>query len=96
MRRLQDWTGMRWMVTLSREAGAPSLVEQAEAKNQAAAVGVRADPLVRRVLDFFPGAEIVAVRTAEPEIPAARLAPLPREESDEIAYSDSIYTEDDL
>ena len=91
MRRLQEWTGMRWMVAVSTEAGAPSLAEQASASAEAAAVGVRADPLVRKVLDHFPGAEIVAVRAQETAAPQATLA-----ESDDIAYSDSVYTEDDL
>jgi DNA polymerase III subunit gamma/tau len=93
MRRLQEWTGARWMVAISREAGAPSLREQALAAAEAAATGVRAEPLVRRVLEQFPGAEIVSVRLPEAAVPN-----LPHEANadDEIAYNDSAYTEDDL
>jgi DNA polymerase III subunit gamma/tau len=94
MRRLQEWTGMRWMVAISSQAGAPSLREQAQAAAAAAETGVRADPLVRRVLEHFPGAEIVAVRL--PETAAARSAEPPAGTDDEIAYVDSVYTEDDL
>ncbi|VFU07304.1 DNA polymerase III subunit gamma/tau [Methylocella tundrae] len=71
MRRLQEWTGRRWMVAVSNEAGAPSLREVADARAQEAMNGVRADPFVRRALEVFPGAEIVAVRAAEEAAPAA-------------------------
>ncbi len=91
MRRLQEWTGRRWMVAISSEAGAPSLKEQAEASAAAAMLGVRADPLVREVLALFPGAEIVAVRGAEST--AEETAP---ETGDDIAYTNSGITEDDL
>ncbi len=94
MRRLQEWTGTRWMVAISTAAGAPSLREKALAAAEAAAVGVRADPLVRRVLEYFPGAEIVAVRA--PEAAATQNSAIPADTDAEIAYNDSIYTEDDL
>ncbi|MDR3407499.1 MAG: DNA polymerase III subunit gamma/tau [Methylovirgula sp.] len=87
MRRLQEWTARRWMVAISRETGAPSLKEQAEAAAAASLHGVRADPLVRAVMDIFPGAEIVAVREAEPAENAA---------AEDIAYIDSATPEDDL
>ncbi len=89
MRRLQEWTGRRWMVAISSEAGAPSLSEQAEASAAAALVGVRADPLVQRALAVFPGAEIVGVRGNEAE-PAEKPA------SEEIGYADAEFNEDDL
>ncbi len=71
MRKLQEWTGQRWMVALSTAEGAPSLVEQAQAREEEKRVGVQAHPLVRAALDQFPGAVIVAVRGAETEAPAA-------------------------
>ena len=95
-RRLQEWTGTRWMVAVSNAQGRPSLKEQEEAKAREALSGVRAEPLVQSVLAAFPGAEIIAVRTAgpapEPEPAAGTDAGI----SDEIAFSDSIYTEDEL
>ena len=54
MRRLQEWTGRRWMVAVAREEGAPSLKEVADEKARLAMNGVRADPLVRRALEVFP------------------------------------------
>jgi DNA polymerase-3 subunit gamma/tau len=64
-RRLQDWTGKRWMVSVSNEAGAPTVRSQNEARRDEVERGVRADPLVQAVLQKFPGAEIVAVRSRE-------------------------------
>jgi DNA polymerase III subunit gamma/tau len=95
-RRLQEWTGSRWMVVVSNQKGAPSLKEQADAAAESAAVGVRADPLVRRVLDYFPGAQIVAVRTTEIAMPPSSTNSVTTD--DEIAYTDSDteFTEDDL
>ncbi len=53
MRRLQEWTGRRWIVAIAREEGAPSLKEVADEKARQAMNGVRADPLVRRALEVF-------------------------------------------
>ncbi len=94
MRRLQEWTGTRWMVAISREAGAPSLKEREDANVAAAMQGVRAIPLVRKVLDIFPGADIVGVsggeRAVSPEAPGTS------ETEEDVAYGDQAYTEDDL
>ncbi len=61
-RKLAEWTGRRWMVVVSAEAGAPTVKSQAEAQRAELVRGVRADPLVQAVLARFPGAEIVDVR----------------------------------
>jgi DNA polymerase III subunit gamma/tau len=61
-KKLSDWTGRRWMVVVSAEAGMPSLRAQAEARKAELKDGVRSDPLVQAVLTRFPGAEIVDVR----------------------------------
>jgi DNA polymerase III subunit gamma/tau len=61
-KKLGDWTGRRWMVAVSAEAGAPSLRAQAEARKAELKDNVRGDPLVQAVLARFPGAEIVDVR----------------------------------
>ncbi|MHB8885119.1 MAG: DNA polymerase III subunit gamma/tau [Methylovirgula sp.] len=95
MRRLQEWTGARWMVAISNEAGGPSLTERTAAAAAAALQGVRALPLVGKVLDHFPGAEIIAVRNGEP---AGAADPLPSNsaEDEDVAYIDQAFTEDDL
>ncbi len=83
-RKLSQWTGRRWMVIVSGETGAPTLKSQADAKQAALETGVRADPLVKAVLERFPGAQIVGVRgqkDALPEPPPAADA-LPDAEGD--------------
>jgi DNA polymerase-3 subunit gamma/tau len=61
-KKLADWTGRRWMVIVSAEAGMPSLYAQAQTRKSELKDGVRTDPLVQAVLARFPGAEIVDVR----------------------------------
>ncbi|MCZ8103320.1 MAG: DNA polymerase III subunit gamma/tau [Burkholderiales bacterium] len=61
-RRLGEWTGRRWIVALSSEPGQPTLRETLEARERDRRTGIRSDPLVRAVLERFPGAEIVAIR----------------------------------
>jgi DNA polymerase-3 subunit gamma/tau len=93
MRRLQEWTGIRWMVAISKAQGAPSLKEQAAATAKEKQSGLEIDPLVQKVLAAFPGAQIVSVKSAESEPPPP---PDIVESNDEIAYADQTYTEDDL
>jgi DNA polymerase-3 subunit gamma/tau len=59
---LTQWTGRRWVVSIASAGGAPTLHEQARttaAERHQAAAG---HPLIRAVLDTFPGATIQAVR----------------------------------
>jgi DNA polymerase III subunit gamma/tau len=63
--KLLEWTGKRWFVTLSAEAGAPTVGELKAASQSALERDVRKDPLVEAVLQRFPGAEIVSVRKRE-------------------------------
>ncbi len=60
--KLTNWTGRRWVVVMSTEAGSQTLVEAAVQKHDALVRDVRKDPLVEAVLARFPGAEIVNVR----------------------------------
>ncbi len=97
MRRLQEWTGERWMVAVSTAEGAPTIRETQDARDRERATGVRSDPLVRSVLERFPGAEIVAVRSTGMDEPAP-VSALPTqggEPADEIAYVDQIDEDDD-
>jgi DNA polymerase-3 subunit gamma/tau len=70
-RKLEQWTGRRWMVSVSAEAGAATLKSQADARRTALETGVRADPLVKAVLDRWPGAEVTGVRGPKHELPEA-------------------------
>jgi DNA polymerase-3 subunit gamma/tau len=61
-RKLKMWTGRQWLVSVSNEAGAPTLKSQADARQAELETGVRADPLVKAVLERWPGSEITSVR----------------------------------
>jgi DNA polymerase-3 subunit gamma/tau len=66
-RRLGEWTGTRWVVTVTRGGGGQTLNE---ARTEAAARArgdAMSEPLVAAVLARFPGAEIVDVRVTAPE-----------------------------
>ena len=65
--KLKDWTGMPWAVSIAREGGEPTIAEKRKSAKAARIESVMQEPLVRAVLDRFPGAEIVAVRDAAAE-----------------------------
>ena len=92
-RKLQDWTGQRWMVALSTAPGAETLVEQAETKEKQRRIGVQAHPLVRATLDQFPGAVIVAVRGGATEAFAAPDEKTPAV-ADDVAFIEDAEDED--
>jgi DNA polymerase-3 subunit gamma/tau len=58
---LAEATGSRWTIALSAAAGEPTLAEQGSAADAARRVVAAAHPLVRAILDAFPGARIEAV-----------------------------------
>jgi DNA polymerase-3 subunit gamma/tau len=73
-RKLEEWTGRRWTVTVSNEAGQPTLREQnLQAKNERERAA-EADPRVQEVLARFPGAKVVEVRKLAPEPPEAEVS----------------------
>ncbi len=55
---LTQWTGQRWVVSVVNAAGQPTLHEQ-ELEH------AKADPLVKSILDAFPGATIESIRRAD-------------------------------
>jgi DNA polymerase-3 subunit gamma/tau len=64
-RRLQDWTGARWMISVESTGGAPTIAERREAERENLHASLRDHPLVRAALEAFPGAEIVETRGAD-------------------------------
>src|SRR5512135_1212039 len=65
--KLKDWTGIRWSVSIAREGGAPTLAEQRKSAKAAKFESATQEPMVREILDRFPGAEIIAVRNIADE-----------------------------
>ncbi|MCB8837165.1 DNA polymerase III subunit gamma/tau [Aurantimonas sp. VKM B-3413] len=76
-RRLHDWTGRRWVVSVANGGGAPTLDEEDAAKRDALVSDAANDPEVAAVLAAFPGAKITHVRLrgeAEKALADAELA----------------------
>lgn len=86
-RKLQDWTGRRWVVSLSREEGSATLAEEENARRETALMDARSDPAVAAILERFPGAKIIDVRIPDaPEavVEEADMSPEPVGEDDEV------------
>ncbi|MGE4062210.1 MAG: DNA polymerase III subunit gamma/tau [Rhodospirillaceae bacterium] len=55
---LTAWTGQRWVVSVASAGGAPTLYDQ-EIET------AKADPLVKSILEAFPGATVEAIKPAD-------------------------------
>ena len=87
---LLEATGTRWTIALSRDEGEPTIAAQGQAADKTRRAAAAEHPLVRAILDAFPGATIDAVRDpgvdsyglptdiplGEPEPDALEFAPL--------------------
>jgi DNA polymerase-3 subunit gamma/tau len=83
--RLQLWTGQRWLVNVSsKPPEGLTLKQEKQQRVEAAHAAAHDDPLVKAILETFPGAKLVNVKVrddavaAEPDLP-----PPPQEEDDE-------------
>ena len=74
---LAEWTGKRWLVSVSAQTGEKTLKEQAADLAQAQRAEAARHPLIQAVLAAFPGATIDEVRSLAPE-PAAEAAVTPQ------------------
>lgn len=86
-KRLDQWTGAKWMVAVSRAEGGPTLAEEEARERDDRIVDARADPTVAAILSAFPGAKIIDVRMGgeagtEEALPEAP----PAEDDDEIDF----------
>jgi DNA polymerase-3 subunit gamma/tau len=62
-RKLSEWTGTRWIVSVSREEeGGKTLEEVSDSKRNAMLVDASRDPEIAGILAAFPGAKIIDVR----------------------------------
>jgi DNA polymerase-3 subunit gamma/tau len=60
---LKSATGTSWQVSLSDEAGEPSLLDQEKIAEERVRADVLADPTVRAVMDAFPDSELESFST---------------------------------
>ena len=63
---LIEWTGRPWSVTLSQDAGGPTLLQSKDAAEAQIREEASTDPVVAAVLGRFPGASVEAVRPLVP------------------------------
>ena len=67
-KQLSQWTGQRWLVSLSDKKGAKTLAEDAADSVAKTHDAIAMDPLVTKIMEAFPGATIDAITpTANPE-----------------------------
>ncbi|MCX7366051.1 MAG: DNA polymerase III subunit gamma/tau, partial [Alphaproteobacteria bacterium] len=59
---LTQWTGRRWMASVSSDAGKPTLTAQKATNADSLRSRAEADPLVQAIMKTFPGAKLEAVR----------------------------------
>jgi DNA polymerase-3 subunit gamma/tau len=60
-KNLSDWTKTRWVVILSREQGDAPLQVQRDEEAAKEREAIKSHPLVAKVLESFPGAEVVKI-----------------------------------
>src|SRR5262249_20517854 len=64
-RKMQSWTGERWIVSLSEERGLDPLGASRRAEEAQAVEDIRRHPVVKSVMHHFPDAEIKSVRALD-------------------------------
>ncbi len=64
-RKMQAWTGERWIVSLSEERGATPLGARRRSEEAQAVEEIKKHPAVKSVLHHFPDAEIKSVRSLD-------------------------------
>ncbi|MGB0343040.1 MAG: DNA polymerase III subunit gamma/tau [Parvibaculales bacterium] len=92
-RKLRDWTGQHWVVSLSQAAGAQTIEstrqEAADRRQQSAL----ADPHVQAAMAAFPGAEIVSITDFDMQADAN--GEMGDDSTDNLAESDDAETDMD-
>lgn len=76
---LRDWTGERWVVSVSGAEGAPTLNQQARTDRENALAQAAEHPLVKAVMSAFPGAVIRDLRNPleQDEVAGPGAEPMP-------------------
>ncbi|WP_136657734.1 DNA polymerase III subunit gamma/tau [Nitratireductor sp. XY-223] len=72
--KLKQWTGMRWIIAISRERGGHTIEEMEKAHRAELVSDAGNDPDVAAILNQFPGARItdVRIRAEDMEPPASQ------------------------
>ena len=95
-RKLEQWTGKRWTVIVSNEAGQPTLREQNLVEKNQRERAAESDPRVKEVLARFPGTKVVEVRKLAAEQPESDTGAIGLGDDDFGADGSSDGPDDDL
>lgn len=76
--RLKQWTGTNWMISVGTSTAelVPTIREIETQKTEDQKAAAHDDPLVRAILETFPGARVSNVTIREEEAPMSELPPL--------------------
>jgi len=95
-RKLEQWTGKRWTVIVSNEAGQPTLREHNLVEKNQRERAAESDPRVKEVLARFPGTKVVEVRKLAAEPPESDTGAIGLGDDDFGADGSSDGPDDDL
>ncbi len=73
-RRLEAFTGMRWMVMVSKEGGDKPIARQRQESRDSLFMTAREHPDIQAVLKKFPGAEIIDVKVPDAALPTPSMS----------------------
>jgi DNA polymerase-3 subunit gamma/tau len=78
-KKLKSWTGKNWGITIVNEGGGPTIAEKRNANKQSLHLEVMEHPMVKSVMENFPGSNIHEVHIQK--------LPLENSDSDEMLVS---------
>ncbi|KAB0682686.1 DNA polymerase III subunit gamma/tau [Aureimonas leprariae] len=73
-KRLLDWTGKRWIVSIATDGGAPTLEEIETSRRDALLTDAELDPQVAAILRSIPGSRVIDVRLRDGALAAVEAA----------------------
>ena len=77
-RFLSQWTGQRWLVSLSEFGGEETLSEHQRESDEKLRDTIANEPLVARILDIFPGQVLMKLKPQRPQPLTSQLAVIMR------------------
>ena len=63
--KLLEWTGNRWIITLSKKKGKPSIKENEVNSKKDLLENAKKKPIYKKILEIFPDAELIDIEIEE-------------------------------
>ena len=63
--KLYEWTGNRWIITLSKKKGKPSIKENEINLKKDLLEKAKKEPIYKNFLEIFPDGELIDIETVE-------------------------------